>query len=156
MSNAARRAAAATRARAWRAANRDKARETSRRYEAARRRTPEGRAKRVTWEKANKERRRAQRKAKRDPARNRDLYLRRTYGISLADEVRMLLAQKNSCAICRDAFDENPRHRHIDHSHGTGKVRGVLCHRCNTLLGFARENITTLYRAASYLREGAA
>lgn len=69
----------------------------------------------------------------------------------MSHERAMLDDQGNACAVCRDTFDGNPRHRHIDHNHTTGKVRAVLCHRCNMLLGLARESVETLTNAITYL-----
>lgn len=40
---------------------------------------------------------------------------------------------------------------HIDHDHATGKARGLLCTKCNLLLGLALESPVTLRSAASYL-----
>lgn len=40
---------------------------------------------------------------------------------------------------------------HIDHCHETKKVRGLLCGRCNYLLGVAQDNPLVLARAALYL-----
>jgi hypothetical protein len=40
-----------------------------------------------------------------------------------------------------------------DHDHQTGKHRGWLCHRCNTAIGFARDNPTILRGLASYLEK---
>jgi hypothetical protein len=50
------------------------------------------------------------------------------------------------CAICLKENDLN-----IDHCHTTGKIRGVLCTRCNTVLGMIKDNTDLLYRAAEYL-----
>ena len=41
----------------------------------------------------------------------------------------------------------------IDHSHETGKVRGLLCHNCNMLLGHSKDNINTLENAIMYLNK---
>ena len=45
----------------------------------------------------------------------------------------MLVQQDNRCAIC----DRKPYKRRlaVDHCHSTGKIRGLLCNECNTLLG---------------------
>lgn len=40
----------------------------------------------------------------------------------------------------------------IDHNHKTGKVRGVICHKCNSAIGLFNEDIQLMKRAAAYLR----
>lgn len=57
----------------------------------------------------------------------RDWQLRHRYGLSAADVQTLLDSQGGTCAICRKA----PKRPCVDHCHKTGKVRGVLCHRCN-------------------------
>lgn len=46
------------------------------------------------------------------------------------DEARALLLR--SCAGC--GANPDGRELHVDHDHETGRVRGVLCHNCNTVL----------------------
>lgn len=78
----------------------------------------------------------------------RDYALKRQYGISLEVYEAMVKEQNNQCAICKtnkEKFD-------VDHDHITGKVRGLLCHYCNVLLGQAFDNPDTLEKAATYLR----
>lgn len=76
----------------------------------------------------------------------RDTHLARTYGLT-DDDVEGLLAQQNGlCAIClgRPAV-------HIDHDHSTGKIRGMLCFRCNAALGQLGDDVDVIRRAADYL-----
>ncbi len=59
----------------------------------------------------------------------------------------MLEAQQGKCAIC--GRDDVPLV--VDHNHATGKVRGMLCNQCNTMIGYCRESIDILVRGAAYL-----
>jgi len=56
-------------------------------------------------------------------------------------------AQKDCCAGCGEY---NPK-LFVDHNHRTFKIRGLLCHRCNIILGWAKENPKTLRQLARYL-----
>lgn len=85
----------------------------------------------------------------------REAYLKRTYGISAADFKHMLLSQDFSCAVCLRAVEDNDKMVHVDHDHVTGKVRGILCHYCNTALGKLGDNIENLQRAIRYLQKAA-
>jgi hypothetical protein len=53
-------------------------------------------------------------------------------GVSDEDYAAMLEAQGGGCAIC--GAKPKTRRLHVDHDHATGKVRGLLCHRCNRAL----------------------
>ena len=41
----------------------------------------------------------------------------------------------------------------LDHNHTTGKFRGWICNHCNSSLGFARDNVDTLYKMINYLNQ---
>lgn len=77
-------------------------------------------------------------------------YLKRKYGITIADYDRMFDAQNGVCAICLEARPEE-RTLHVDHDHETGVIRGLLCFRCNNALGDFREEYELFQRAANYL-----
>jgi hypothetical protein len=64
----------------------------------------------------------------------------------------ILILQNNRCPICFSMLDSfSSRKSHIDHNHTTGKVRAILCHKCNVGLGMFKEDITLLYNAINYL-----
>lgn len=56
------------------------------------------------------------------------------YGITLEDHARINKAQNELCAICGKKNESTKRVFAVDHHHGTGKVRGILCYGCNRLL----------------------
>jgi hypothetical protein len=76
-------------------------------------------------------------------------------GITLDDYQEILKRQGGVCAICRTS-DCGPvaRRFSIDHCHKTGKVRGLLCHRCNLGIGHFDDSIELLRVAIAYLTEG--
>jgi len=80
--------------------------------------------------------------------------LKITYGITPEQYNAMLNAQEGKCAIC-SAKKPGGRTKmfFIDHCHNTGKIRGLLCMRCNTGLGLFLDNSKFLFNAISYLKE---
>lgn len=62
----------------------------------------------------------------------RDQKLMKVYGLTRLDYEEILKRQNSSCAICRSASQKLV----VDHDHLTGRVRGLLCRRCNTRLGY--------------------
>ena len=76
---------------------------------------------------------------------------RRVYGLSAEDYQAMVRAHRGRCPICDKAFDST-KDTCVDHDHATGKVRGLLCSRCNKGLGFFGDSLTVLNRASQYLR----
>jgi hypothetical protein len=78
--------------------------------------------------------------------------LRKYYGLTIVQRNAMFQAQGHRCAICRSA---EPGRKNanwaVDHCHDTGKVRGILCHPCNAMLGYAKDNPATLTAAIEYL-----
>src|SRR4051794_4873983 len=61
------------------------------------------------------------------------------YGIEFGAYEAMLVQQDHLCASCADRLGKG-REVHLDHDHGTGKVRGILCRPCNLALGYLRDS----------------
>jgi hypothetical protein len=79
--------------------------------------------------------------------------LKKTYGLSVEQFEAMLASQGNVCALCAEPFGIGKWHGpHVDHDHGTGKVRGILHGRCNTGLGHFKDSPQLLYAACFYLQ----
>jgi Recombination endonuclease VII len=79
------------------------------------------------------------------------------YGLS-QEELELLMAkQGDACAICRRALDWSSAC--VDHDHDCcpgmrscgACVRGLLCSRCNSAIGFFNDNPAALRAAAAYL-----
>jgi len=88
---------------------------------------------------------------RRNKERFRDYDMRIRYGITLEQYNELAVIQNNKCAICGIHQKELSKALHIDHNHNSGKIRGLLCDKCNRLLGYAIENIDTLNAAIEYL-----
>lgn len=63
------------------------------------------------------------------------------------DYLDMLEDQNNQCCICKCNF----RKKCLDHDHKTGKVRGILCVRCNRGLGYFADSAARVQKAAEYM-----
>ena len=75
----------------------------------------------------------------------REEKLRRKYGMSQSMYVELLSKQNGVCAICKQ--DCMPRRNFdIDHCHKTGRIRGLLCRRCNLALGLFYDNPLNLIK----------
>lgn len=84
--------------------------------------------------------------------RARNTGLKRRYGITSEEWNALFLAQDCKCAVCKKPNIDIKRF-HTDHDHQTGKVRGILCYHCNTLLGYAKDKIEILKEAVKYLEK---
>jgi hypothetical protein len=78
-------------------------------------------------------------------------YLKRRYGITIEQYDTMVEKQGGLCAICGKPPNGRWKRLAVDHCHKTGKVRGLLCHACNVLLGHAEDNWEVLCNAVRYL-----
>jgi len=85
------------------------------------------------------------------PERRRVGYhLQRRYGITQAEYDTMLKAQGGVCAICGKP-PRKGRRLCVDHAHDNGRVRGLLCDRCNRAIGALSDDQSLLQRVLKYL-----
>lgn len=88
--------------------------------------------------------------SKENPFAWRQAYLMRTYNITIDEYQTLYDAQGGVCALCR-LPEQIKTMLAVDHDHETGKVRGLLCFRCNTALGAFGDSVDGLKRAIAYL-----
>lgn len=83
----------------------------------------------------------------------RESDLRRKYGITLAQYDELKAKQGGGCAICKATVGEAKRGRalYVDHDHTSGEVRGLLCGRCNTAIGYLRDHPAYAHALLGYL-----
>lgn len=78
-------------------------------------------------------------------------YKLKKFGITLEYYEQMIKEQNNCCAICKTSQEKLTKLLSIDHDHKTGKVRGLLCGKCNRALGYFNDNIKTIEKAIEYV-----
>lgn len=82
--------------------------------------------------------------------------IQQMYGITQEQYASMLASQGGICLICGNPEVGKRAEREyplaIDHDHTTGKVRGLLCQKCNLGIGNFNDDVTRLEAAVAYLR----
>lgn len=81
------------------------------------------------------------------PCRN---YVAR-YGMTTPDVLGLLKSQGCSCALCGSEVVLGRYAGVVDHNHKTGAVRGILCHTCNTYIGYIENMNLNLDKIKEYL-----
>lgn len=109
----------------------------------------------TVWKRKNKDKlnKKAREKRKEDPTSFRESFLKRTYNLTLKDYENMLISQDNKCKICLINHEEAKRGLVIDHCHKTGRIRGLLCNKCNRGLGHFDDSPKLLHTAIAYLNK---
>jgi len=85
-----------------------------------------------------------------------DQRLKRKYNLTTLEVKQMIEKQNGKCAICEKDFNndfllESSKNACVDHDHQTGKVRGMLCRKCNIALPIV-EDRSYCEKALIYLR----
>jgi hypothetical protein len=87
-----------------------------------------------------------------DPKKKKNFHLKYLYGITFEDYEVKLKRQGGGCAICGTKIPGGRgKHFHVDHNHFTGQVRDLLCHNCNFVIGYAKEDTDILQAVIQYL-----
>lgn len=96
---------------------------------------------------------------KANPHKVRAQQIKQNFGLSYDDYISLLEKQHHSCAICKTSLlpfgsvNQTDIIANVDHCHTTGKIRGLLCRKCNTALGLLNDNVDVIVAAATYLKE---
>jgi hypothetical protein len=82
----------------------------------------------------------------------------RKYNMTTPERDGLLSLQGGCCKICdsqiefRKVVGNNTYTAVVDHCHNTGEIRGILCSRCNLMLGTMEDDIEVLQSAIEYLK----
>lgn len=90
-----------------------------------------------------------------DPRREHRFHVLRQYGLTSDQYDQMLVNQNGACAICKQPETLKKQGKimrlNVDHCHKTGRVRGLLCTRCNRGMGLLGDDAQRLRAAAEYI-----
>lgn len=95
-------------------------------------------------------RKRSKESYKYSPFSSRDDKLKHRYGITSDEYNEMLEKQNGVCAICEEEFH---RALYVDHNHKTGKVRALLCARCNSGVGYLEKGPDMFEKMKQYIEK---
>ena len=85
---------------------------------------------------------------KEDPEHRRIRFIKWRYGLSVEEYDEMFRRQDGKCAACGE---RSTKYLCVDHDHKTGKIRRLLCCRCNLVLGLVEDEPEILARLQKYL-----
>lgn len=131
--------------RAWRARNKEKNAEYQKEYnkEYRKKNVEKLNANNKKWREENKEQ---------DALVMLKARLKRKYNLSIDEYKTLIESQNNSCKVCGAHAKNNLKGKlYIDHCHTTGKVRGLLCMKCNSALGLLNDDKELIQNLLDYL-----
>ena len=86
--------------------------------------------------------------------------IQKHYGLDKDEWYWMYKEQGGKCLMCGIGLVVTARRGEqralqacIDHDHKTGKIGGMLCHRCNIVIGYAGDDVNLLQLGIIYLKE---
>lgn len=85
--------------------------------------------------------------------KSRNRRILNSYNLTIEEVESLYIIQDKKCKICKTKYSSTSTHGglYIDHCHLTGKIRGLLCNKCNTLLGNCNDDVSILKSAIDYL-----
>jgi hypothetical protein len=130
----------AARKKKWRQENPEKVRAEKRRHHEKHKDKIQERLK--VWREAN-------------PDYDRERSLWKNYGLTIEGYNAIFKSQGGRCAIClqKEVSGKRSKRLAVDHCHETGRIRGLLCQRCNRALGLLKDDKNVLANAITYLSE---
>lgn len=80
--------------------------------------------------------------------------LSKLYTVKEINKIRDELVAKhgNQCSVCKKPREAFKKNLSVDHSHVSGRIRGLLCYRCNKFL-IGRQTIESAGKVLAYLLE---
>lgn len=129
----------------------EKGKATDRRHDLKQRNTPERKAYLKVYEQLPKTK--ARRKKYEEKPENKELKyinsLMRFYKMTPEEYKELKEKQGDMCAICIT----KPKDKLVvDHCHKTGRVRGLLCRKCNLGIGYLKDSVEFMSQAIKYLQ----
>jgi hypothetical protein len=85
--------------------------------------------------------------------KNKFAIIEKKYGLTEQAYNEMWSEQSGRCKICNKHEQELGKVLYVDHCHNTGKVRGLLCNKCNTAIGLLFDDVDIILKAANYIKE---
>lgn len=85
----------------------------------------------------------------RTPDQRHNEHLKAWYGITREQYLEMLEGQGGKCAICGSDTARWKKQFHVDHCHKTHLIRGLLCNRCNPMLGWLESHMDQIQQYLS-------
>lgn len=79
--------------------------------------------------------------------------LKKKYNLSIKEVELKIKKQKGKCTICGKRLDFKNSDAHVDHDHKTGKIRDVLCRKCNFALGQVNDDIDYMNQLILYVKK---
>lgn len=77
--------------------------------------------------------------------KRKEYHYQKSYGISRDEFLSMVEEQGGKCPVC------SREDLVLDHCHDTGRVRGVLCNKCNQAIGNMLDNPALIRSLADWL-----